>query len=89
MSLISLTHNKERQGRPVIKPRDVFKKMYEIPVPPPKDLLQENLYTVWPALELRMEFYMSILQALATEGETVYNVFEGSKFMYDAMVSLH
>ena len=88
VSLIFLTHNKSQQGRPIIKAKDVFKKMYEIPVPPPKDLLQENLYTVWPALELRMEFYMSILQALATQGETVYNVFGGSKFMYAAMVSL-
>ena len=89
VSLIFLTHNKSQHGRPVIKARDVFKKIYDIPTPPPKNLLQETLYTVWPALELRMEFYIAILQALATEGETVYNVFGGSKFMYAAMVSGH
>jgi len=40
-----------------------------------------------PAVELRMEFYVSILQSLIVHGETVYSVFGGSKFMYAAMVS--
>ena len=66
---------------------NTFKKIYNIPHPPPKDIFQETLFTVYPALELRMEFYVSILQGLAMNGETVYNVFAGSKFMYAAMVS--
>jgi hypothetical protein len=40
---------------------NTFKKIYNIPHPPAKNLLQETLYTVFPALELRMEFYVSIL----------------------------
>ncbi len=68
-----------------IKASNMFKKIYNIPHPPAKDLLQETLYTVFPALELRMEFYVSNLQSLAK----VYNLFEGSKFMYAAMVSSH
>ena len=40
-----------------------------------------------PAVELRMEFYVSILQSLAVHGDTVYSVFGRSKFMYAAMVS--
>lgn len=87
VSLLFLTHNSTRQGREPIKASSVFKKIYNVPHPPPKDLLQETLYTVWPALELRMDFYISILQSLAADGETVYNIFGGSKFMYAAMVS--
>ena len=70
-----------------MKANNTFKKIYSIPHPPPKELLQETLYTVFPALELRLEFYVSVLQSLAISGETVYNVFGGSKFMYAAMVS--
>ena len=87
VSLIFLTYMKARDGRQPIKANSVFKKMYTIPHPPPKDLLQETLYTVLPVYELRMEFYVSVLQSLAVSGETVYNVFGGSKFMYAAMVS--
>ena len=87
VSLIFLTYNALRNGRAPIKAINTFKKIYNIPHPPPKDIFQETLFTVYPALELRMEFYVSILQGLAMNGETVYNVFAGSKFMYAAMVS--
>ena len=87
VSLIFLTYNALRHGRAPVKASNTFKKIYSIPHPPPKELLQETLYTVFPALELRLEFYVSVLQSLAISGETVYNVFGGSKFMYAAMVS--
>ena len=89
VSLIFLTYNSLRNGRAPVKVSTTFKKIYTIPHPPPKELLQETLYTVFPALELRMEFYVSVMQGLAMSGETVYNVFGGSKFMYAAMVSSH
>lgn len=56
VSLLFLTHYSTKQRRAPIKASSVFKKFYNIPHPPPKDLLQENIYTVEPALELRMEF---------------------------------
>src|ERR1700738_2870976 len=87
VSLIFLSYNALRNGRAPVKANSTFKKIYSIPPPPPKDLLQETLYTVFPALELRMEFYVSVLQSLVISGETVYNVCGGSKFMYAAMVS--
>ena len=87
VNLIFLTYNAVRNGRAPVKANNTFKKIYNSPHPPPKELLQETLYTVFPALELRLEFYVSVLQGLAMNGETVYNVFGGSKFMYAAMVS--
>ena len=87
VSLIFLTLKELRDGRAPVKANSAFKKIYDIPQPHPKDLLQETLYTVSPALELRLEFYVSVLRTLAISGETVYNVFGGSKFMYAAMVS--
>jgi hypothetical protein len=86
VSLMFLTYNKLRAGRAPIKSSH-FKKLYSVPPPPPKELFQETLYSVYPGNELRMEFYVSVLQGLAMDGETVYNVFGGSKFIYAAMVS--
>ena len=88
VSLVFLTYNQLRDGRLPIKSSH-FKKMYSVPHPPPKELFQETLYSVYPGNELRMEFYVNILQGLAMNGETVYNVFGGSKFIYAAMVSQH
>ena len=87
VSLIFLTYKTSRHGREPVKANSIFKKIYSIPHPADKELFQETLYSVFPALELRMEFYISILQSLAMDGETVYNVFGGSKFIYAAMVS--
>ena len=86
ITLIFLTYNAPRHGPP-INANNTFKKIYSIPHPPPKDLLHTTLYTVFPALELRLEFYTFVLWSLAISGEKVYNVCGGSKFMYAAMVS--
>ena len=86
VSLMFLTYKKLRDGRAPIKSSH-FQKLYSVPHPPSKDIFQETIYSVYPATELRMEFYISILQGLAMEGETVFNVFGGSKFIYAAMVS--
>jgi hypothetical protein len=87
VSLVFLTYNQLREGRAPIKASTIFKKIYTIPQPSPKELFQETIFTMDPAVELRMEFYISILQSLTVHGETVYSVFGGSKFMYAAMVS--
>ena len=83
--LVFLMYKELRDGRPPVRPHH-FSKLYSMPHPPPKDLFQETLYSVYPGNELRMEFYVKVLQGLAVTGESVYNVFGGSKFMYAAMV---
>lgn len=39
-------------------------KMYNFPTPHPKDMIEETLYNIYPAIELHMEFYIDILQRL-------------------------
>ena len=85
VSLLFLTYNTQRDGRLPI-PSTHFSKLYSVPHPPPKDLFQETLYSVYPGKELRLDFYINILQGLTMSGETVYNIFGGSKFIYASMV---
>ena len=80
MSLIFLRYNALRNGHVSIKMNKTFKKIYNVP-PLPRELLEEMLYSVFPALKLKMKFYISVLQGLAMNGEMVYNVLGGSKFM--------
>ena len=49
--------------------------------------MEETMYTLYPAYELRMDFYIGILKALTGMNETIYNVFGGTKFVYAALVS--
>ena len=87
IQLYFLTHKSSPSGRLPIKANDVFKKVYELPPPHPKELVQETMYALYPAYELRMDFYIGILKALTGMSETVYNVFGGTKFVYAALVS--
>ena len=86
ISLIFLTLKEERNGRAPIKANNVFKKIDNIPSPTPKELLQETLFTGFPAQELRIDFYVTLLRDLYVEGEMVYNMAGRTKFMYAAMV---
>lgn len=86
VQLYFLTSKKSSTGRKPIK-HTVFKKMYELPAPHPKDMIEETMYSIYPAIELRMEFYLDILQRLTVRGDTVYNIFGGTKFIYAALVS--
>lgn len=86
VQLYFLTRKKSSTGRVPIK-HTIFKKMYDLPGPHPKDMIEETMYNIYPAIELRMEFYLDILQRLTTRGDTVYNVFGGTKFIYAALVS--
>ena len=65
----------------------MFKKIYSLPPPHPKELVEETMYAIYPAYELRMDFYIGVLKALTVMSETVYNVFGGTKFVYAALVS--
>ena len=88
VSLYFLTHKKSPSGRPPVKASVAFRKIYEQAEPHEKDLIEETLYTIYPARELRMEFYVGILKTLCSTGDTIYNVFGGTKLMYAALVSV-
>ena len=89
VTLFFLTHKSSPSGRLPIKAQEVFKKIYSLPPPHPKELLEETMFTISPAYELRMDFYIGVLKALTVMSETVYNVFGGTKFVYAALVSIY
>lgn len=49
-------------------------------------LSEESKYANYPADEFRMEFYLYLLRTLTKRGDSVFNVFGGTKPMYAAMV---
>ena len=86
VQLYFLTCKNSPTGRLPVK-SNIFKKIYDLPGPQPKDMIEETMYTLYPAIELRMEFYLDILQSLTVRGDSVYNVFGGTKFVYASLVS--
>jgi len=87
VQLYFLTHKKSPSGRLPVKAFVAFKKVYKLEPPHDKDLVEELLYTIEPSYELRMDLYVAVLKTLCVAGDTVYNVFGGTKFMYAALVS--
>ena len=87
VQLYFLTHKSSPTGRLPIKASSMFKKLYSLFAPHPKELMEETLYTIYAAYELRMNLYIGILKALTGMNETVYNVSGGTKFVYAALVS--
>ena len=67
VQLYFLTSKKSSTGRIPVK-HSTFKKMYDLPAPHPKDMIEETMYSIYPAIELRMEFYLDILQRLTIRG---------------------
>jgi len=53
-----------------------------------KSLYDESKYANYPADELRMEFYIRILRRLTNRGDTIFNIFGGSKPIFAGMVSV-
>lgn len=88
LNLYFLTHKKSPTGRQPIKASAVFRKIYSLESPQPKELMEETLYTIYPQLELRLDFYVGILKILCMAGDTIFNVFGGTKLMYAALVSV-
>lgn len=88
LNLYFLTHKKSPTGRQPIKASAVFRKIYSLESPQPKELMEETLYTIYPHLELRLDFYVGILKILCMAGDTIFNVFGGTKLMYAALVSV-
>ena len=86
VQLYFLTCKNSQSWRLPVK-SNILKKMYDLPGPQPKDMIEETMYTLYPAIELRMEFYLDILQSLTVRGDSVYNVFGGTKFVYASLVS--
>ena len=87
ITLYFLTRKSSPCGRLPVKAKNVFKKIYQLPPPHPKELMDEAMFATHPAYELRMDFYIGVLKAVTVMSETVYNVFGGSKFVYAALVS--
>ena len=87
VQLYFFTHKSSPTGRLSIKANVVFKKLYSLPAPHSKKHMEETMYTIYPAYELRMDFYIGILKALTVINETVYNVFRSTKFVYATLVS--
>ena len=85
--LYFLTRKSSPSGRLPVKAKSVFKKIYQLPPPHPKELMDEAMFAICPATELRMDFYIGVLKAVTVMSETVYNVFGGTKFVYAALVS--
>lgn len=51
-------------------------------------LYDESKYAMYPSDELRMGFYIDIMKKLTSRGDTVFNVFGGTKPMFAGMVSV-
>lgn len=86
VQLYFLTRRKSPTERLPVK-HATFKKIYNLPTPHPKEMIEDTMYSIFPALELRMEFYVDILQRLAIHKESIFNVFGSTKFMYATLVS--
>jgi hypothetical protein len=52
-----------------------------------KSLYDEAKYAMYPADELRMEFYLRIMRALTRRGDAIFNIFGGTKPIFVGMVS--
>ncbi len=87
VALMFLTHRNSPSGREPVKAVAAFRRIYSLDVPYPKELYEELIYTINPSWELRLDFYLGVLKTLCMAGDTVYNVFGGTKFMYAALVS--
>ena len=88
LNLYFLTHKNFPSGRLPIKANAVLRKIYSLPTPQTKELMEETLYAIYLQLELRLDFYVGILKILCMTGDTIYNVFGVTKLMYAALVSV-
>ena len=70
-------------------PINWMEKLFQVPkgLGASKSLYDEAKYTNYTADELRMEFYLRIMRALTRRGDSIFNVFGGSKPIYAGMVS--
>lgn len=72
VTLYFLTHKSSLFGRLPIKARDMFKKIYSLPPPHPKEFVEETMYAISPAyVALQMDFYIGVLKVLIVMTETI------------------
>lgn len=74
MSLISITYNNLQDNQTPIKPNH-FAKLYTVPAPPPKELLQETVFSNYPGNKVWLEFYVSVLEGTLTNNRPKTIVF--------------
>lgn len=61
--------------------------MYDLPAPHPKDMKEDTVFSIHMATKLCMECYLDILRHLIGFGDTMYNAFGNTKFIYAALVN--
>lgn len=71
-------------------PMSRMDKLFQVPegLGNSKCLYDEAKYANYPADELRMDFYLRLMRMLTKRGDSIFNVFGGSKPMYAALVSI-
>ena len=72
-------------------PMSRIDKLFQVPegLGNQKHLYDEAKYANYPADELRMDFYLRMMRTLTRRGDTIFNVFGGTKPIYAALVSLN
>ena len=65
-------------------------KLFQVPegLGTQKSLYDESKYAYYTGHELRMDFYLKVLRCLTRRGDTIFNVYGGTKPVYAALVSL-
>ena len=66
-----------------------MEKLFQVPdgLGASKSLYNEAKYAIYPEQELRMEFYLRIMRVLTRRGDTIFNIFGGTKPIFAGMVS--
>lgn len=75
----SLSDERKAKFKGVFKPLCVNKNVV-------RSVLDEYKYTVETEYELRMDFYIDVLQNAVEKGQIVFNMFGGTKLMYAGLV---
>jgi hypothetical protein len=51
-------------------------------------MYDEAKYANYPSDKLRMEYYLKMMRILTRRRDCIFNIFEGSKLVYAAMVNI-
>lgn len=75
----------KQENNPMLR----MEKIFQVPdgLGTQKCLYDEAKYANYPSDELRMEFYLKMMRTFTRRGDTIFNIFGGSKPIYAAMVS--
>ena len=91
ITLYFLVKIQRSQSLAGLDPEKDIKSIFKVADGRDKDraLYDESKYVIHTQFELRLDFYVEVLRMFTRKGDTVFNVFGGSKFLYAGMVSSH